>query len=185
MFKILIRRGAIGLAATLAATTMLAPPAVLAEPAAPTAPPPTARQLELAHRYTLAIHMDRMMDGMMKNMMPAMMAQMTKDSNLTDAQRQAIAEASAEAAQEMLDRLMKDMEPVMAETFTEKELSDLVTFYEGPTGRAVIEKTPQMMAKLMPVMIAHMPQMQAEIRAKLCAKIDCKALAKPPAANPS
>jgi len=140
-----------------------------------TPPPPGARQLELAHRYIQAVHMEKMMDGVMKSMMPAMIAQMPKNPNMTDDQRQAVAEASAETALHMMGKVMTQMEPIMAETFSEKELGDLVAFYEGPTGQAVIAKTPQITTRLMAVAFAQMPEMQAEMRARICAKIDCKA----------
>lgn len=169
----------IGAPVALVVTLFAAAAAASAQPA------PSARQLELAHRYIAAIHMDRMMDGMMKNMMPAMTSQLAKGSGLTEAQRQALSEVTAEITGEMMTRTMAQMEPIMAQTFSEKELGDLVTFYEGPTGQAVIEKTPLMMQKLMPVLIAQMPDMQTELRTKLCAKIDCAALPKPTAPKPS
>jgi len=146
---------------------------------------PTARQLELAHRYIQAIHMERTMDGVMKNVMPAMMAQMPKNPNMTDAQRQAISEVATEVTGKMMSKMMVQMEPIMAETFSEKELADLVTFYEGPTGQAVIAKTPLMSTRMMSVAIAQMPEMQAEMRAKICARIQCPGADKAPAPNPS
>ena len=172
---------------SLAAAAALFATAAVAQPAPPPAQSvaPSARQLELAHRYMQAIHMDRMMDGMVKNTLPAMMAQMPKTPNMSDADRQAIGQIAGEAVTEMMTTLMARMEPIMAETFTEKELTDLVAFYEGPTGRAVIDKTPQMMARLTPTLVELMPQMQARMRARLCARIDCSAATKAPPPKPS
>jgi hypothetical protein len=121
----------------------------------------------------------------MKNVMPAMMAQMPKNPNMTDAQRQAIGEATVEVTTRMMSRMMAQMEPIMAETFSEKELADLVAFYEGPTGQAVIAKTPQMTTRMMSVAIAQMPAMQAEMRARICAKIDCSGKDKAAPPKPS
>ncbi len=158
------RLASLGVVATLFAATAVAQTAP---------PPPTARQLKLAHRYVQAVHMDKMMDGVMRNTMPAMMAQMPKNPNMTEAQRQAITEVTAEVTGRMMGRMMIQIEPIMAETFSEKELADLVAFYEGPTGQSMIAKTPLMTTRLMTVVIAQMPEMQAEMRAGICAKIDC------------
>ena len=167
---------ALGLAAALFATAAVAQPA--SPPSAPAAAP-SARQIELAHRYMQAINMDKTMAGMMKNMLPAMLAKMPMNPNVTDAQRQAITEVTTEVTTEMMHKLFAGMEPIMAETFSEQELADLVAFYESPTGRAVMAKTPQMMARLAPLMADLMPAMQAEMRTKLCAKIDCSGAASP------
>lgn len=175
MFRKTGSLASLGLAATLFATAA----------AAQSAPAPTPRQLELAHRYIQAIHMERTMDGVMKTTMPAMMAQMPKNPNMTDAQRQAIADVTAEVTSRMMSNVMAQMEPIMAETFSEKELADLVAFYEGPTGQAVIAKTPQMTTKLMSVAFAQMPAMQAEMRARICAKIDCSGKDKAAPPKPS
>jgi hypothetical protein len=181
MFRKTGSLASIGLAATLFATT------AFAQATAPAAnsPAPSARQLELAHRYIQAVHMERTMDGVMKNVMPAMMAQMPKNPNMTDAQRQAIGEAAAEVTTHMMSKMMAQMEPIMAETFSEKELADLVAFYEGPTGQAVIARTPQMATRMMSVAIGQMPEMQAEMRAKICAKIDCSGKDKAAPPKPS
>ena len=168
----------LGLAATLFATA-----AVAQTP--PSAPAPSARQVELAHRYIQAVHMDQMMDGMMKQMMPAIMAGAPKDSSLTEAQRQAISDVSIEVTRELMSKVMARMEPVMAETFSEKELSDLVAFYEGPTGQSMLAKMPVMMGKIAPMMADLMPQMQSEMRTKICARIDCAGAGKAAASKPS
>ena len=157
----------LSLAAALFATGAMAQTA----PAA--SPPPSARQLELAHRYMAAAHMDKTMDAMMAQMKPMMMAAVPKDSKLSEADRQAIADISSDMSREMMSKILARMEPIMAETFTEKELTDLTNFYESPTGQSMINKMPVMMGKLLPTMAELMPQMQREMRTRICARIDC------------
>jgi hypothetical protein len=141
-----------------------------------------AHNLELAQRLFTGMHMDQMMSGMMRNMMPAMVAQARKaNPAMSDAQAQAITEATTESSQAMMAKIMDRMIPLYASTFTEKELQDLVNFYEGPSGQAMLAKMPVLMAKMTPIMTEMMPEMQADIRRRICSKIDCSKSATPPA----
>lgn len=49
------------------------------------------------------------------------------------------------AAAELLERLMPRMIDIYVEAYTEQELRDLIAFYETPTGKKVLEKTPLLM----------------------------------------
>ena len=141
-----------------------------------------AHNLELARRLFTGMHMDQMMAGMMRNMMPAMVAQARKTNPaMSDAQAEAITEATTQSVQAMMSKTMDRMIPLYASTFTEKELQDLVNFYEGPSGQAMLAKMPTLMSKMTPIMTEMMPEMQADIRRRVCAKIDCSKSAAPPA----
>ncbi|HEX3699379.1 MAG TPA: DUF2059 domain-containing protein [Phenylobacterium sp.] len=163
------------LAAGLSAAVLLiaAAPAFCADAA------PDGHKLELAKRYFGAIHMDVMMDQMMSRMMPAMSEAMARQSGaaLSPDMRKAIDDSVLESQHVMLAKMTEKMIPVVAETFTEKELQDLVTFYEGPTGQAVIAKTPLLTAKMMPTIISLVPEVQADVQRRLCARIDCSKMA--------
>ena len=161
----------LSLAAALFATSAIAQ-------TAPASPPPSAHRLELAHRYMAAAHMERTLDAVMSQMKPMMMAMAPKDSKLSDADRQAIADISADVTRELMTKVAARMEPIMAETFTEKELTELTAFYESPTGQSAVNKMPVMMGKLLPAMAEFMPQMQAEMKTRICARIDCAGAAK-------
>lgn len=136
---------------------------------------PTAKQTELAHRYIQATHMERMMSATMKTMAPAMLANIPKGTEAEEARRKVVMEVLPDVMNGMMAKMMVQMEPIVAETFSEKELTDLVAFYESPTGQAVVEKTPQMAARMMPMMATLMPEMTKELKAKVCAKTDCTA----------
>lgn len=146
---------------------------------------PTAKQVELAHRYIVATHMERTMDATMKAMMPGMLADIPKGTAAEEARRAAVMDAMPEVMGDMMRKMVVRLEPIVAETFTEQELADLVAFYEGPTGQSLIAKSPALAARMGPMMRELVPEMQAELKAKVCAKIDCSAAVPPTAAKPS
>lgn len=155
------------------ALTAVNSPAMAAE----TSTPPTARQLELAHRFIEVIHIDKTYADTMRSMGPTILASMPNGDGSDPALRQKVLEVVNEAASDLMGTLIQKMEPIMAEIYTEEELTDIVAFYESKSGRAMIEKQPLMAAKLAPLMKDIMPQFQTNLRAKVCAKVDCKALA--------
>jgi hypothetical protein len=121
------------------------------------------------------------MDGMMRQMTPMMVEQARKaNPNLSADQAQAITEAVSESMQGMMQKLQARMIPLYASTFTEKELQDVVTFYEGPSGQAMLAKMPVLMSKMGPTMAELAPEMTADVQRRLCSKIDCSKMAAPP-----
>lgn len=161
----------LGLAGALMATAALAAP--------------TARQTELAHRYIAATHMERTMDATMKAMTPGMLANMPKGTAAEEARKAAVMEAMPEVMSDMMHKMVARLEPVVAEIFSEQELTDLVAFYESPTGRSLIAKSPELAARMAPIMRDLVPEMQAELKAKVCAKVDCSTSTPSSAAKPS
>ena len=135
------------------------------------ATPSTDRRLELARRYMEASQTDRMIDGMMSSMRPVMEQQF---KSLTVEKRSALSKVFEDTMHELMDDVMVDMLPLVAETFTEKELEELIAFYEGPTGRAVLEKMPLMMGKMVPIMQKRTPEFQRKIMEGVCEALDCK-----------
>jgi hypothetical protein len=170
MFK--LQRAIAGLAVVciIAAGT----PAVCAD--APVNP----HRLELARKLFAQMQMDQMMDGMMRQMTPTMIAQARKTNpNLTDEQAKAITEAVTESASDLMKKVMDRVAPLYAETFTDKEMQDLVDFYDSPSGRAMIAKMPTMAAKMGPMMQDLAPDMVADVQRRICTKTDCTKLAAP------
>ncbi|HEX5380089.1 MAG TPA: DUF2059 domain-containing protein [Phenylobacterium sp.] len=149
------------------------------------APAASARQLQLAHRYILAIHMDRTFQATMDALTPMLLAQTPTAANLTPDQKKVMLDVAREVTSDMLDKVIKRMEPIMAETFTETELQGLITFYEGPIGQSLLAKQPQMAARMQPVMQEMMPEMRIQMMAKLCARLDCTNAQKRLEAKPS
>jgi hypothetical protein len=167
----LILAGVTVLALSLASTHMAA-----AQAAAPTAEGATPEKVALVKRYFAAMHFNQMISGMMHQMMPAMMAQMRKSQpSVTDAQMQGITDAATETMDDYAPKMTDAMIPIYAETFTTDELTKLDAFYESPVGQSILAKTPVAMQKMMPVMMQMMPDMQADMKKRICTKIDCNA----------
>jgi hypothetical protein len=172
-----LRYRAIGF--VLAASLATATPAMCAD-----APAGNAHSLALAKHLFAEMHMDQLMGGMMKNMTPVMIAQARKaNPALTEDQAQIITEAVSESSRAMMAKAIERFIPLYASTFTEKELEDLVAFYDGPTGQAMLNKMPVLMSKMGPVMTELMPDMMADVNQRICSKMDCSKRAAPPASK--
>ena len=172
-----LRYRAIGFA--LAAALATATQAMCAD-----APTGNAHSLALAKHLFAEMHMDQLMGGMMKNMTPAMIAQARKaNPALTEDQAQIITQAVSESSQVMMGKAIERFIPLYASTFTERELEDLVAFYDGPTGQAMLNKMPVLMSKMGPVMTELMPDMMADVNQRICSKMDCSKRTAPPASK--
>jgi hypothetical protein len=133
-----------------------------------------ARKEALVRRYFVAVNIDKTMDAMMKSMAPAMFEQMRKSNpSITAETSKAVSDATIEAMAEIEPKYMSLLVDIYADAFTEDELTQLVDFYESPVGRSVTAKTPALAPKVTQVMVTLMPEIQASIKAKTCAKIAC------------
>jgi uncharacterized protein len=157
-------------AGVAAAAILGATPALCADAAAP-----NAHSEALARKLFAEMHMDQMMGNMMRQMGPAMLAQQQKaNPNLTDRDAKAVSEAMAESMDGFMQKVIDKSIPLYASTFTEKELQDLVNFYDSPSGRAMLEKMPVLTNKIVPIVTEMMPEMTADLTRRICAKTDCK-----------
>jgi len=154
------------------AFTLVGTASLAAEPTKP----PTPRQLELAHRYIELIHIDKTYGETMRALGPSILASMPKEAGADPVLQQKVLDAVNEAASDFMITIVKKMEPIMAEIYSEEELSDLVAFYQSKSGRALVDKQPLIVAKMGPLMQEIMPQFQASLKNKVCARVDCKAL---------
>jgi hypothetical protein len=105
------------------------------------------------------------------------------DGAMQAGMNQALAGKQLNAKQQAIfDRFRKDvaammaeglkwetLEPIMiriyTETFTEKELNDMIGFYRSPSGQALIAKQPQVLQKSMELMQARMITLSPRIQA--------------------
>ena len=138
-----MRRAVLG---GLAALMLIAGPAWSAEP--------TARARDLSGRYIRAVHLVENLDRMVEGMMPAMLEGAIRNANLSASDERRFREAFNEVGKEVMAdytrKLVAELEVVVAETFTEDELTQAVAFYESPVGRSIVAKTPQLNATFMP-----------------------------------
>jgi hypothetical protein len=161
-----LHRATVGLAAAVA--ILAGTPAICADA------PPNPHSMELARKLFGEMHMDTLMSDMMRQMSPAMLAQARKQNpNLSERDAQAIQDAVADSMQLMMRRVNERAIPLYASTFSEKELQDLVNFYDSPTGQAMLAKMPVLMNKMGPMVTDMMPEMMADMTTRICAKTDC------------
>jgi hypothetical protein len=150
----------------------------LAQPVAQAAPhagePGTAVRLGLAKRYFAAIHYDQMVQAMTEKMVPALMAEAAKaNPNLTSKDRDAIIEATVEAGKAYNHDFGEEAVGLIADTFSEAELTAMVRFYESDVGQSIMSKSQTMIPRMTQMALAHMPALQADIIKRACAKLDC------------
>lgn len=136
---------------------------------------PSARQLELAKRYVAAIDMQDNYERTMQAMLPVLQAQMAQSGKLTPEQQAKLAQITLEVSGKMVTKMLAKMPTIMAEVFTEAELEGLVRFYESPVGKSLIAKTPEMSAKIAPLMPELMAEMRTEMMSRVCEIATCPA----------
>lgn len=171
----------------LAALAILAGPAMAdtapaAQANAQASVQPDAKKLALVHRYIADTKLESLINSLGNQMVGAMSAQMLdaqkgmKPAEKTAVQ-QAIQETMAEEFPTFSKKMIGAIEPVYAEAFSEQELTELVAFYESPTGRSLIEKTPQVAQRTNQLLLAFVPEFQQRVQAsmvkRLCAKGYC------------
>ena len=121
----------------------------------------TAKAEELL-QLTQADQMMKMMEPMMKGMI----AQANKDMS---AEQRAKAGEMQEKIVAVMTASLNKAKPALAkvytDTYTEEELDAILTFYKSPAGKALIQKMPEVMQRMMPVMMKMMNDVQPEIKA--------------------
>jgi len=159
--------------------------AVAADSSSPAeAPAPSLTNIELAKQFIGEIHLTDMMKNMMSTMIPVMMEQEKKNfPSITDKQIVIVDSAVLDSSSDLIKDVIDRMIPLYASTFTEQELRDLVNFYGTPSGQAMLSKMPALMSSAAPMMRDLAPKYQAEIKSRICMKLDCGRDGKPAAAQ--
>jgi len=145
---------------------------------------PSQPNTELARQLINEIHLTDMMKNMMSTMIPVMMEQERKNfPSITDKQAAVVDSAILDSSSDLIKNVIDRMIPLYASTFTEQELRDLVNFYGTPSGQAMLSKMPALMASAAPMMRDLAPKYQAEIKNRICQKLNCGSLPAPAAAQ--
>jgi hypothetical protein len=154
----------------LAALLTAAPGIALAQaaPSPPPGPPPSPRALALAHQYMLVTHVEETN----QKMIASIFAGMRGPAGSSDARTNAAMEGVEAMITPMVEKLEGQMEPIIAETFTEQELQAMVDFYGSPIGQSVLQKIPLMTGKLSAVSMGMMQEMAAK-RTPGCGAASC------------
>jgi hypothetical protein len=138
-----------------------------AEPVPAPQTAPTPAQLELAREVIKATQFDRMFDQMGAQMQKIAASQLNVSSpNLTAEQKEAhgkimgqVMSISMEAAKQMLAKV----DTIYAEVYSEAELKAMLAFFASPEGQSMLQKQPQIMQHMMPLI----QEMQKEIGPKI------------------
>lgn len=114
---------------------------------------------------------EKMIDGMMNNMIPALTQQAKAQIN-SEEEKEKFEEFMNFVIEETktLSKTLIDVEMVQIydKHFSHQEIKDMIDFYESPTGKKMIEKTPELTAEMMTSMMnKHMPEFQQRIEKKL------------------
>jgi len=174
-----MKRAALGVA-FLAQVLVWGQPAA-AQPAATT---PTAsaeagldaHKLALARQLVQATRMDTTMTGAFHGMAEQVMASVSKNLPADRQEKmKVIGEAEGNALAKLVPQIVNNMVDGYARNFTEQELSDMLAFYQSPSGRSMVAKTPQFMRGIATEMAQLMPQIRHDMGDEVCAKTACTA----------
>ena len=88
------------------------------------------------------------------------------EEHLTPAQRARMRDITARMLGEIMTAYppsdaINDLVPIYQKHFTKNDVDAITAFYRSPSGRKLVEKTPEIMGEFMAVL---MPQMQAKIK---------------------
>ena len=121
---------------------------ILMAPAASAAP--SDQQLALAKRYMAeATHMADSVASTLKQLRPMIMSQ--TEAQLNAGEKQIVGDAFDLAYTRYLNSYLDRITPILADTYSEEELTQMVAFYESPIGQSTIAKGPALQLKLVPV----------------------------------
>jgi len=138
--------------------------------------PPSHRRLELAKEVMDATGMRKQFSGMFQNIVSQAMASATKNlPAAAKARADAFVQAESDVMSKYAPQFIDMAQNAYAETYTEQELSDILAFYQTPSGQAMTAKAPLMMQNMMGGMMTLMPKIQHEVAEEACAKVACTA----------
>lgn len=114
---------------------------------------------------------EKMIDGMMDNMIPALKQQASGQIKGDDAEVKfnKYIDFMMNEVKELSKKLVnEEMVTIYDKHFTQDEIKDLIKFYESPTGKKMLEKTPEITKDLMnSMMTKYMPEFQERLTKKL------------------
>lgn len=139
---------------------------------APQAAAPSARQLELSRRY-IDLTMSDQFETSIRQLIVAQAAMNPAASDIPDEDRRFVTELTAELIADMIPRMLDEMVPVYARTFSEPELVALIAFYDTEMGRSIIDKSMSSMPEAMQAAMTVMPQMMEKMATRMCQHYGC------------
>jgi hypothetical protein len=109
-------------------------------------------------------------DNIMDNMMPILKEQASSQIKGTDAgdKLNKYMDFVMNEVKELSKKVVnEEMIPLYDKHFTQDEIKELIRFYESPTGKKLIQVTPELTKELMEKMSKHIPAFQKKLQDKL------------------
>jgi len=135
--------------------------------------PPSARSVALARRYLDDAQAQTILSGegpvvaqFMLSKIPAPAGGEAKANEV----RQAMIDAADAAVAAQMPAFMQKMAVIYAQVFTEKELSDIVAFYDSASGKAFVAKTSAATAPVAELIHSLGAAIQADTQTRFCAR---------------
>lgn len=115
------------------------------------------KKLQLAREVIKATQADKMFEQMTEQFQQMAAANTANLSGEDKAKAEKVQKEIATLTMASAKDLMKRMDAIYAEVYSEAELVAMKTFFESEAGRSMLSKQPQLMEKMMP-MIMEMQQ---------------------------
>ncbi len=122
-------------------------------------------------RLMAAMQMEKTIDSTMGGIRTAM-AQQMKDGVPSDSLNNLMDFVASETTAITKQMIAEDLPAVYEKNFDLKEIKDLTAFYESPTGKKLVEKTPEVSKEIMTIMSTkYMPILNKKIQEKVAETI--------------
>lgn len=124
-------------------------------------------------RLMTVMQMEKTIEGMMDGMQNVMKQQATmqvRGDSVKEKAREEIMEKSmdfimSETAAMTKTMIDEDLPSIYEKFFSHEEIKDLIRFYESPTGKKLLEITPQMSVEIMNIMTTkYMPALNEKMK---------------------
>jgi hypothetical protein len=114
---------------------------------------------------------EKMIDNMMNSLVPALQQQTAgqiQGDSAKQKMEQYIKFMMSEVKTMTIRLVNEDMVQIYDKHFTQQEIKDLINFYESPTGKKMLAKTPEISSDLMNIMMAkYLPEFREKLMKKL------------------
>jgi len=126
-------------------------------------------------RLLEVMNSEQMSETMLNSMVPFLKQQITSQIKENSAKEKndkmidALTDAMMEEMKELSHKLNSvELVNLYDKHFTQGEIKDLIEFYESPTGKKILAKSPEITKELMnSMMIKYMPELQKNLNKKL------------------
>ncbi|HYC75980.1 DUF2059 domain-containing protein [Brevundimonas sp.] len=130
--------------------------------------------MALTRRYIELTMTDQFEDAMVE-MITDLAAMDSNVRDLPEADRRFLADLTAELTTDMIPRMLEEMIPIYARTFSEAELEAMIAFYDSEMGRSILSKTMEVMPEANRAALSVVPQMLEKMAGRLCEHYGCTA----------